>query len=320
MAHPPDELTAPLRLHRDKSAPNPLEAAARVLTDAGVRLLWPLPAYPRFYPARYSVAADGGKTKVGLVVDTETTGLNRDHAEIVEIGAQMFTYRDTGELLGASELFRFREQPKHPIPADATAVHGIRDEDVAGLSFDEPSIRSLFTDVTVVVCHNAAFDAPLLYRRFPWLEPMERPFVCSLADVDWRARGYETSKLGYLLQDHAGCYISAHDATADVGAVTHILATPFADGTTPLAELLARGLTSRARIVAAGAPFHAKDVLKGRGYRWNDPSDKTARFAHKAWWNETLWHEAEAEAEWVRREVGITPAVQRIEPHRRFRA
>lgn len=298
--------------------PHLFEAIAEIAAAAGLRLVRPLPEFPHTY-APDDTTTEPHSTRVALVIDTETTGLERD-AEIVEIGAQLFRYHvGTLRVLVAGPLWRFREQPKRPIPPEATKVHGITDADVAGLAFAEDLVRSLFAEADLVICHNAAYDAPLLAARFPWIGTERRPrFVCSLTDVDWSARGYESPKLRYLLHDHAGAFMNAHDATADVGALTHILATPFADGSSPLAELLSRGLAGRVRVVADGAPFHAKDRLKARGYRWNDPSDPTARFRFKAWWTEVPAEQEAEEREWLTKKVGVLGRFDPVNAATRF--
>ena len=68
-----------------------------------------------------------------VIIDIETTGLNPATDRILELAVIKFT--PTGERLSAVQ----RINPCIPIPATATALHGIRDVDVA----NEPS----FADV-----------------------------------------------------------------------------------------------------------------------------------------------------------------------------
>jgi DNA polymerase-3 subunit epsilon len=53
------------------------------------------------------------------------------------------------------------------------------------------------------------------------------------------------------------------------------------------------------RTWAEGSPFDMKDVLKVRGYRWNDGTDGRP----KAWWMKIDEEAFEAELAFLRREV-----------------
>src|SRR5262245_20396696 len=92
-----------------------------------------------------------------VAFDTETTGL-RDSDRLVELGAVRFR----GGLVEGE--FTAIVNPAVPIPAEATAVHGIRDEDVAG----EPRAGEVlptflsFIEGAALVGHNAPFDVRVL--------------------------------------------------------------------------------------------------------------------------------------------------------------
>lgn len=107
-----------------------------------------------------------------LAFDLETTGLHPVACQIVEIGAVRF--RGDGTVLGE---FQQLVDPGSAIPADASAIHGITDDDVAG----QPSIRETlprFLDFVgdapvVMLAHNAPFDLGFLSvaisrLRRPW--------------------------------------------------------------------------------------------------------------------------------------------------------
>ena len=89
-----------------------------------------------------------------LILDTETTGLNTD-SEIVSIAiidAQGNTLLDT------------LVKPVQPIPADATRVHGITNEQVANLErLPVQQIYKLLNGRDVVV-YNANYDRRLLQQ------------------------------------------------------------------------------------------------------------------------------------------------------------
>ena len=73
------------------------------------------------------------------------------------------------------------------------------------------------------------------------------------------------------------------------------------------------------RTWAESSPFDMKDVLKARGYRWNDGTDRRP----KAWWAEVDEEAFEAELAFLRREVYRREAElfsQRITAFERFRS
>ena len=95
--------------------------------------------------------------------DLETTGINITHDRIVEIS--IVKIMPNGEKIERTR----RVNPEMPIPAEATAIHHITDEDVAG----EPTFRQLakslaavFTGCDVAGYNSNRFDIPMLDQEF----------------------------------------------------------------------------------------------------------------------------------------------------------
>jgi DNA polymerase-3 subunit epsilon len=98
-----------------------------------------------------------------VFIDTETTGVNPRMDRIVEIAC--VKVHPNGE----RERWVRRLDPRIPIPAAATAIHGIRNEDVAGL----PTFRDVALELAVYLegCDLAGynisgFDLPALRVEF----------------------------------------------------------------------------------------------------------------------------------------------------------
>ena len=110
---------------------------------------------------------------------------------------------------------------------------------------------------------------------------------CSCHEIDWQAAGLEGKGLGWLLAQ-AGYFHGAHRAGADVDAVIALLRLELPSGGTALKELIAAASEPSWEVRAVGAHFDVKDALKGRGYRWHDPTrtwrrEVKDRDAEEAW-------------------------------------
>lgn len=96
-----------------------------------------------------------------IAFDLETTGLHALTHRIIEIAAVRF--RGDGKVL---EQFEQLIDPGCDIPAEATAVHGIRDRDVAGkptIAETLPRFLQFLGDApSVMMAHNASFDMGFL--------------------------------------------------------------------------------------------------------------------------------------------------------------
>lgn len=74
----------------------------------------------------------GIELKKALFVDVETTGLDHQSDEIIELAMVPFTYGPDGQVYKVEEPFQRFNQPSKPISAEITRLTGITDEMVAG--------------------------------------------------------------------------------------------------------------------------------------------------------------------------------------------
>ncbi|RLK51054.1 DNA polymerase-3 subunit epsilon [Alkalispirillum mobile] len=142
-------------------------------------------------PADLGAWADRPLDQLNCVVfDTETTGLSpaRGH-EIIAIGAVRLV---NGRVV-QHEYFEELVRPRRAIPASATRIHGISDEDVARAAEIGPVLQRFQRFVgedTVLAAHNAAFDMGFLRRAE------------ARADVCFRQPVLDTLLLSVYLHDH----------------------------------------------------------------------------------------------------------------------
>ena len=254
----------------------------------------------------------------GVILDTETTGLNARTDEIIEIGIVAFSFDEAGTIGDVTGVYGGLRQPSIAIPTDITRLTGITDDMVAGQTIDIAQMQALIDPADLVIAHNAAFDRPFCEAFSPAFAA--KAWACSVREVDWSTRGFEGTKLGYLI-GQAGYFHDGHRAVDDCFALLEVLAQDAPEsGKAPFAELLAASRRSRVRIFAENSPFEMKDHLKARGYRWSDGSDGRL----KSWWIEVADDALEDELRYLRTEVyrwpEADPPIRRLTAFERFKA
>jgi DNA polymerase-3 subunit epsilon len=175
------------------------------------------------------------------MIDTETTGRDANADRIVEIGVVI------GVAGAVTTRWSRLVNPGRPIPPETTAVHGIKDADVA----DAPTFAAIARElldvlgVAVPAAYNASFDRafilaeldraqirpesppPSMRREVEWIDPLT--FARELyKNEESRALGEMTKRLGI---EHA----QAHRATDDAEAALHVLYTFAKDPRVPRA-------------------------------------------------------------------------------------
>jgi exodeoxyribonuclease X len=149
------------------------------------------------------------------VLDSETTGVDPEMDKVVEVAGVLL---EDGKPVGQ---FQSLVDPGVPIPPQASAVHHLRDTDVAG----QPSLDDAMKPVRdnpadYYVAHNANFDRAFLkVEDKPWI----CTWKCSLrAFVD--APSYSNQVLRYWLGlPDPVCGGHAHRALYDAEVTSHLL-------------------------------------------------------------------------------------------------
>lgn len=269
-----------------------LEALAKQLDETGE-----FKVLRRFMPrASYGELEPGEETRTALFVDVETTGMQWTADRIIEFAGVPFTFgKDSGRIVSVGTPFVSLEDPGRPVPPEIVRLTKITDQMVAGKRIDDAALKVVADAAQLVIAHNARFDRPFVEARFPFFE--DKHWACSINDVPWETHGLGSVKLGWLLMEHAGLYFRAHRAEDDCLAALHILGTPFADdGSLPMRHLLESSRRHSVMVRAVAAHFDRKDVLKARGYSWDNGTATRA----KAWQKEILEDTLEVELAWLR--------------------
>jgi DNA polymerase-3 subunit epsilon len=287
------------------------EDVARALEESGnYRILRKLVARPIASVKR------PGFSRLGVILDTETTGLNHRSDEIIEIGAVAFTFNDDGAIGDIVGIYGGLQQPSRPIPPEITRLTGITDAMVEGQLIDIQSLRTLIEPADLIIAHNAGFDRPFC-EAFSKIFT-GKAWACSVSEIDWSARGFEGTKLGYLV-GQAGYFHEGHRAVDDCHALLEILDREQHDGESPFTELYRASQRSRIRVFAEHSPFEMKDHLKARGYRWSDGSDGRL----KSWWIEVGEEDLGDELSYLRSDIyrwaEAEPPIVRLTAFDRFK-
>jgi DNA polymerase-3 subunit epsilon len=287
------------------------DAAAALEASGHYRILRRLPPRPVAAP-RHTAPGE----RIAVVVDTETTGLDRARDEIIEIGMVAFTYAGNGQIGDVVDTFSALREPTVPIPPGVTRLTGITPDMVKGCAIDPEAVEAFIAPAQLVIAHNARFDRPFCERLVQGF--VSKAWACSHSEVPWPDLGFEGSKLGYLLAQ-CGWFHQGHRAVEDCHALLAVLAARLPGGDCAMAHLLASARRTCLRVWAEGSPFAMKDELKRRGYRWNDGQDGRPR----CWFVDVAEDAYAAELTFLRQVLSrhdVEPFTQRITAFERFRA
>ncbi|SCA55934.1 DNA polymerase III epsilon subunit and related 3'-5' exonuclease [Candidatus Terasakiella magnetica] len=271
---------------------NDYEGMAKALEETGQYKV-----LRKLTPKQFINPYDGTETRNGLFVDVETTGLDYLKDEIIEIAMVPFTYSVDGRIFEVKEAFQGLREPSEPISEEITAITGITNDMLKGQSIDVDEVNAFASTVNLVIAHNASFDRKFLENFAGVFET--KAWGCSVKEVPWTEEGYDGAKLGYLANS-MGFFFDAHRATDDCLASIEILSKKLpATGCLAFFKLLENARKTTYRIWAENAPFDFKDILKGRGYRWNPGNDGRP----KAWYIDVLEDELDAEENYLKEEI-----------------
>ena len=166
------------------------------------------------------------------VFDCETTGTAPDRDEIVSLAVVRLD-ADGCEMGRLARLVR----PSCPIPAGATAIHGITDADVARAPRFEEIAADLLALLAgaVFAAHNAAFDLGMVQAAFARAAVVYRPagVACTLAAYRVLDPLAENHRLESLCRSRGIVLEGAHEALGDALAAAALLRLLLDQGLAP---------------------------------------------------------------------------------------
>ena len=251
-------------------------------TNAACKVLHQVPEPYEIVP---DAIPDGGR--IIAICDVETTGLNTNHDQIIELAIMLVTVDGEGSIVGVMPPRSWLEDPGVLLNPRIIAITGLTDVDVAGQKIDDRQAMAMLARASLVIAHNAKFDVSFIERRLP--AAAGKDWACSCTEIDWPMMGFDSRVQGYLLMQ-SGWFNTAHRAAADVWSLFWLLQQQHEEQTL-FQRLLLVSDQPTMRIDARYAPYRLKDDLKQRGYRWDADS--------KVWWTEIAEGACEAEVAWL---------------------
>lgn len=205
--------------------------------------------------------------KIGICLDTETTGLSHEKDEITEICAIKFEFdKETGCIYGLTGMFHSMNEPSKPITEKITKLTGITNEMVKGHSIDWKKFDEFVEDSSIIIAHNAPFDRKFVDKHSEITQ--QRIWGCSRAQVDWSEEGCGHASLVYLCQLHRFFY-DAHRAEIDVKATLKLLRNKGYNGEYYFKQIIDASRKPFFLARAVNSSFETKDIWKENGFRWN---------------------------------------------------
>lgn len=251
-------------------------------------------------PKREQISANPDQNTLyrAMILDLETMGLNSKMDKIIELGLISFTFKSDGTIVEVVDSLNQLQDPDEPIPEQITQITGITDAEVKGQEINWHHISHLLEETHLCIAHNAKFDRSFLEGPHVPDTVSEQirnmAFGCSQRDIDWRKRGYESTKLEYL-NFKSGYFYGNHRALNDCEATLNIII----ENNGSFDELLNNVRKNSYLIIAQNAPYEKKDELKTRSYKWSDGNQDLP----KGWWTIVAEDNVEEESAWLNDEI-----------------
>lgn len=243
------------------------------------------------------------------VLDLETTGLDPQHDEIIEIAAAIIQIDAQGRVKAVESMRTGLQQPRRPIEPSIVNITGIDDAMVEGKRINPNSVAEYLGRAQACLCFNAEFDRRHLEMLVP--KVAEMPWICAMRDVPWRDLGFDGAAQNYHLAQAGMFNPVAHRARDDVASLVNLLAHECRDGRTVMAHALEGAKAPTWRVEASDLPHRLQKDAYRHAYR---------RSYHGVYHKLVREAEHDAEVAWYRELVGRDPTIVPVDWVERYRA
>ena len=196
-----------------------------------------------------------------LILDTETTGLDENEDEIIEIGCILFHVSSKSVLSQVSFLFPVSTNEAEHVNGISAEVTNVTQPWEDGLNF----FLKLVDYSDLIVAHNADFDRKWFGKgRLPKLD---KKWICSLEDINWTFQ--KSLKLRPSVTDLALSFSipvwNLHRALSDCFYISEVF-----KKCENLEEILLKATEPR-NLYKALVSYEERELAKKAGFRWNSP-------------------------------------------------
>lgn len=210
--------------------------------------------------AASQMESDGQPERL-LIVDTETSGLDAETDQCLEVGAILFSVSARQVLAQMSCLLPVESNPAERINRIPAEVTRLPQPWTTGVAY----FQELMTSADLLVAHNASFDRQWFGRGV--LPDASRPWLCTLEDIRWPAERNLRARPSVI--DLALAYgvpvWAAHRALTDCLYLAEVFRR-----CDDLELMIQRGLEPR-RLMRAQVSYDNRHLARDAGFRWNDP-------------------------------------------------
>ena len=196
-----------------------------------------------------------------LILDTETTGLDPQADQVLEVGAILFSVPQRAVLAQLSFL----------IPVESNAAEPLNGISAAATQAPQPwqqslqLLQQLASSAQLAVAHNAAFDRQWFGHGA--LPDLQLPWLCTMEDIHWPAERLLRPRPS--VRDLALAYgvpvWAAHRALTDCIYLAQVF-----ERCAELEQLITDGREPR-RLYRAQVSYDERHLAREAGFRWNDP-------------------------------------------------
>jgi len=196
-----------------------------------------------------------------LILDTETTGLDENNDEVIEIGCILFNVHFKSVLSQLSFLLPVETNAAEFINGIPVEVSNVIQPWKEGIQF----LLKLVEASDFIVAHNAAFDKKWFGKgNLPYID---KKWICSLDDINWSFKKNIKSRpsvtdlaLGFNIP-----VWNLHRALADCYYISEVF-----KKIDNLEDILLKA-TEPKYLYKAMVSYEDRSLAKNAGFRWNNP-------------------------------------------------
>jgi len=195
-----------------------------------------------------------------LILDTETTGLDSENDDCIEVGSILFNVKSRSVLAQQSFLLPVENNKAEKINNISAEITRLPQPFFEAIKYFEALVK--VSDV--IVAHNAEFD--MKWFGFKKLPQIEKQWICSMEDITWPSD--RQLKTRPSVRDLALAYgipvWNAHRALTDCIYLAEVF-----KRCSDLEKLLIRALEPKV-LFRAEISYEKRHLAKNAGFRWND--------------------------------------------------